>query len=104
MSWLDRMPASERAALSDAGRIGSARFAGPDPVRRDAHSHPHPEAGGLVLCGDCAAEAREEGKVSEPLTHAQMEPWWLDRISVANPRFCDNCCAPVVAADAPEVA
>lgn len=29
--WIDRLPPGERAALSDAGRLGRARFEGPPP-------------------------------------------------------------------------
>ncbi len=29
MAWIDNLPAGERAALSDAGRIGNTRFEGP---------------------------------------------------------------------------
>ncbi len=30
MSWYDSLPASERAELRDAGRIGGSRFEGPE--------------------------------------------------------------------------
>ncbi len=30
MSWIDNLPAGERTALRDAGRIGASRFEGPD--------------------------------------------------------------------------
>ena len=30
MSWIDGLPASERAALNDAGRLGNSRFVGPE--------------------------------------------------------------------------
>ena len=32
MTWIDDLPASERRALEDAGRIGLNRFEGPTPI------------------------------------------------------------------------
>ena len=33
--WIDNMPAGDRAALSDAGRIGNTRFQGPETPMPD---------------------------------------------------------------------
>lgn len=30
--WIDNLPAGERAALTDAGRIGASRYEGPDTI------------------------------------------------------------------------
>lgn len=65
MGWIDNLPAGVRAALSDAGRIGWGRFAGPDPVWdpdvciANEHEDPEPAVGCMIrglysgkpLCG-----------------------------------------------------
>ena len=35
MSWVDNLPAHERAALTDAGRLGDSRFVGPENTMTD---------------------------------------------------------------------
>ena len=69
-------------------------------IPTQAYSHTHPEAGGLVLCADCAAEAIAAGK-SHALTQAELQPLWNFPITVNNPVHCDNCSTPVAAADTP---
>lgn len=58
MSWIDDLPASERAALVDAGRIGASRYAGPETAA-ETILVPVPEAARLMGVSEDTIRALE---------------------------------------------